>query len=234
MQKILCVEDSKEFQVFLKTALREYDVTFAETITDALQILNSGNSHFDLVLIDISLPDGNGMKILPFIKESPKFRDIPVIVLSGDGDVFTKVTAFGIGADDYVIKPPDMSELRARIAARLRNLKLQQKEKIHIEFENLRIDLQRMSVELINKNSQMIAINLTPLEFKILCLLVNRPGVVFSREHIIDHIWGSETHITTRTVDAHISHLRSKISKSNVEIETVLSFGYKAVSKTES
>lgn len=233
MAKILCVEDSPEFQVFLKETLRDYEVTNVDTIAGALKILDSVESEFEIILIDLSLPDGNGMKILPFIKDSLKYKDVPIIVISGDSSILTKVAAFGIGADDYIVKPPDMSELRARISARLRTGRLLSKDKTSMVFGDLFIDLKRMLVELNTAENRKNVLSLTPLEFKILCLLVNRPENVFSRELIIECIWGVGTHVSLRTVDAHISHLRAKLASSVVEIETALSFGYKAIIKTE-
>lgn len=226
MARILCVEDSSEFQVYLSSILKEHNLTFASTISDSIRMTENGRNNFDLILLDVSLPDGNGMKILPKLKEAMLPRAIPIIILSADNDILTKVAAFGIGADDYISKPPEPSELKARVAARLRWLHSDTNEKSIIEYGDLTIDLEKMTVEI--KGQRPPTVDLTPFEFKILRLLLSRPGQVFSREQIIDRIWGIGKYVTARTVDAHVSHLRKKIAESQIQIETILSVGYRA------
>ncbi len=228
MAKILCVEDSAEFFMYLTSVLKNHSLVQASSINDALKLAETGRDSFDLVLLDVSLPDGNGIKILPVLRESLATQNIPVIVLSSDNDVLTKVAAFGIGADDYVSKPPDPNELIARINARLRTSESFSKNKSRIQIGDLIIDSDRMCVEQSSSKKGMKTIDLTPSEFKILKLVAGRPGMVFTRDQLIDHVWGVGNHITPRTVDAHVSHLRKKIGDSSVKIETVLSVGYKA------
>lgn len=226
MARILCVEDSSEFQLYLSSILKEHNLTFAATISDSIRMTENGRNNFDLILLDVSLPDGNGMKILPKLKEAMLPRTIPIIILSSDNDILTKVAAFGIGADDYISKPPDPSELKARVSARLRWLQSESSEKSIVEYGDLTIDLEKMTVEI--KGKRPPTVDLTPFEFKILRLLLSRPGQVFSREQIIDRIWGIGKYVTARTVDAHVSHLRKKIIDSQIQIETILSVGYRA------
>lgn len=226
MARILCVEDSPEFQVYLSSILKEHNLTFANSISDSIRMTEHGRNNFDLILLDVSLPDGNGMKVLPKLKEAMLPRAIPIIILSSDNDILTKVAAFGIGADDYISKPPDPSELKARVSARLRWLQSDSNEKSMIEYGDLTIDLEKMTVEI--KGANPPNVDLTPFEFKILRLLLGRPGQVFSREQIIDRIWGIGKYVTARTVDAHVSHLRKKIQDSQIQVETILSVGYRA------
>jgi DNA-binding response OmpR family regulator len=227
MNRILCIEDNKEFQIYLTSVLREYSLTHVSTIGEALRLVSNGRDSFDIMLLDINLPDGNGVKALPKLKESNINKMIPIIVISGDNDVLTKVAAFGLGADDYISKPLDPSELKARIEARIRWFKSQVNEKSVVEFGDIKIDTERMVVEKMSESGERTTIDLTPFEFKILRLLVNRPGQVFSRDQIIERVWGVGRHVTSRTVDAHVSHLRKKLDARRVEIETVLSAGYK-------
>ncbi|WP_413586367.1 response regulator transcription factor [Bdellovibrio sp. HCB274] len=228
MAKILCIEDSIEFFIYLTSVLKDHTLTQAESISDAFNIVKTGRDSFDLVLLDISLPDGNGMKILPDLKDSFKAKPVPIIILSTDDDIISKVAAFGIGADDYISKPPNSSELRARVDARLRAVKSYQQNTQQVQLGDLYIDSNRMCVELRNSKAGTVQIELTPFEFKILKILCGRPGQVFSREQLIDQVWGVGKYVTERTVDAHVSHLRKKISDSSVKVETVLSAGYKA------
>jgi DNA-binding response OmpR family regulator len=233
MNRILCVEDSIEYQIYLTGLLKEYNLTFAADAGKALQLTQGGRDQFDLILLDVSLPDGSGIKLLPKLRESFSDYFVPIIILSGDSDIVTKVAAFGVGADDYIIKPTDPSELRVRIEARLRAVQRMSAEKTLIEFGGVRLDMNKMSVEF-NKMGNSVKIELTPFEFKILKLLLARPDQVFSRDVIIDRVWGTDKYITSRTVDTHISHIRKKLDESAVKIETVLSTGYKLVAKDES
>jgi len=228
MAKILCVEDSTEFYIYLSSVLRDHVLIQAESLNDAFKLLQNGRESFDMVLLDISLPDGNGMKALPDFKESFTSRMVPVIILSSDDDVLSKVAAFGIGADDYISKPFDASEFRARIEARLRFSRIFQDNMNQIKIGDLSIDSNNMSVEIQNAKIGRVTVQLTPYEFKILKIVSARPGQVFTRDQLLDQVWGVGKHITQRTVDAHVSHLRKKISNSSVFIETVLSVGYKA------
>ena len=232
MNRILCIEDSIEYQIYLTGLLKNYNLTFAPDAARALQIIENGRDRFDLVLLDVSLPDGNGIKLLPKLRDFFSAHYVPVIILSGDSDIVTKVAAFGVGADDYIIKPADPSELRVRIEARLRNAQMFAIPKNVIEFAGVRLDLDKMTVEFQNEKS-VEKIDLTPFEFKLLKLFLARPDQVFSRDMIIDRVWGVDKFITSRTVDTHISHLRKKLEASSIKIETVLSSGYKLIAKDE-
>lgn len=231
MARILCIEDSREYQIYLSSILKEHSLYFVASVQEALRITESGRDHFELILLDVSLPDGNAIKILPQLKQSLLPAQVPVIVLSADNDIITKVAAFGVGADDYVSKPADPSELRARIDARLRSVKTLMTEKNNLTYGDISIDLDKMTVEIMLKNTKRQSLELTPYEFKILRLLLSRPGQVYTRELIIDRVWGTDKFITARTVDAHVSHLRKKILKSQIQIETVLGTGYKLALK---
>ena len=227
MAKILCVEDNIEFFLYLGSVLKEHTLTQATNLNNAFKLVQNGRESFDLILLDVSLPDGNGIKAISTLKESFPLKNIPIIILSADGDVLSKVAAFGLGADDYVQKPPNSSELKARIEARLRGSLSEQKDKAQVQVGDLVIDSDRMCVELTSVKTGKTLIELTPSEFKLLKLLCARPGQVFTRDHLIDQVWGISKHITQRTVDAHISHLRKKLIQSSVQIETILSVGYK-------
>lgn len=227
MAKILCIEDSLEFFMYLNVVLKEHKLTHATTLNNAFKLVQNGRESFDLILLDASLPDGNGIKAISTLKESFPLRTVPIVVLSADGDVLSKVASFSMGADDYIQKPPDSSELKARIEARLRGANAAQKDKSQIQIGDLVIDSDRMCVEHVNEQGARRLIELTPSEFRLLKLICGRPGQVFTRDHLIDYVWGISKHITQRTVDAHISHLRKKIAGSSVRIETVLSVGYK-------
>ena len=171
MARILCVEDSQEFQIYLSSILKEHTLTFVSNANEALRITKNGRDHFDLILLDVSLPDGNGLKILPRLKETLYPRFVPILILSSDSDIITKVAAFGVGADDYIPKPPDPSELRARIDARLKTAQSLMVKKSTVEFNDVIIDLDKMTVEIL-KNERREPVDLTPYEFKICSAMV--------------------------------------------------------------
>ncbi len=227
MNRILVIDDAQEFQVLLHSFLREYELTEATTVSEAMQIIRTEKSHFDLILLDLSFPDGNGMQVLTSLRESSIYKNTPIIIVSGDSNVLTKITAFGLGADDYMSKPFDYGELKARIATRLRVAKIQHKEKSQFSYGDLSIDSTRMTVSIHKSSTDSLQMTLTPTEYQILLLLAHRPEMVFSREAIIESVWGPGKNVTTRTVDAHICHLRSKLEESKVDIKTVLNSGYK-------
>lgn len=233
MAKLLCIEDNQEFVIYLTSVLKEHTLSFASTLNDAFKYVQNGRESFDLILLDVSLPDGNGIKALAQLKEAFSTKNIPIIILSADSDIISKVAAFGVGADDYITKPPHSAELKARIEARLRTSQAQVKDSQLIKLGNLVIDSDKMNVQ-IQSQEKTETVDLTPSEFKLLKILSARPGQVYSRDYLIDHVWGISKHITERTVDAHISHLRKKITSSNAKVETVLGAGYKIEVKTNS
>ncbi len=220
MRKIACVEDSREYQLLIQDALKGYEVQFVSTLAQARTLFQNETDGFEMLLLDVSLPDGNGIKFLSEIKLT---RDLPVFILTADNDVLSKVAAFGIGADDYIVKPFHALELRARVEAKMRSHQTARESGGAITVGDLAIDAGKMSVT----GDKGQRIDLTPIEFKILHLLARRIGNVYSRAQIMTEVWGDQTHLTDRTVDAHVSHLRKKIAFSRVKITTVLSVGYK-------
>ncbi len=227
MARILCLEDSGEFQIYLSSVLREHTIVFFGTIDDAVRSIEKSSNKYDLLLLDLSLPDGNGAAALPKLRQTLGDQTIPCIIISANADPFSKVAAFGIGADDYICKPPDSNELKARVEAKLRWAASKTSETAVITYEDLTINSDTMVVEIVSPKGIRENINLTPLEFKILKLLLTRPEQVFTRDMIIDRLWGVGKYITERTIDAHVSHLRKKISSSKALISTVLGTGYK-------
>jgi len=147
-----------------------------------LQLTQNARAPFDLVLLDVSLPDGNGIKLVPKLRECFSSQFVPIIVVSGDNDIVTKVAAFGVGADDYISKPADPTELKIRIEARLRNAQLMTAERNIIEFCGVKLDNDKMSVELQTPASIEKA-KLTPFEFKLLRLLLSRPDHLFTKKN---------------------------------------------------
>lgn len=179
----------------------------------------------DLIILDIMLPDWDGFELLKYLKNDPKLKEIPVIMLTARTEEADKVLGLEMGADDYITKPFSPRELVARVKSVLRRYEKTTSEIITYGDE-LVIDLESNQAYLRGQTLQ-----LTATEFKILSLLVSRPGKVFSREEILSHLWGHDKDTLERTVDAHISNLRKKLGELGQSIKNVRGLGYKIEAK---
>lgn len=222
MNSILCVEDNLEIQILVEAALDSHQVTMAPTLADAKSKLEK--QRFDLLILDLELPDGDGMKFLTSLAthEAPP----PVFILTGKSDTANKVIAFSLGVDDFISKPFDPLEFRARVNAKIKKSSVAQDQKAILKLKDLTIDVEKQRVSIAAKGSQD-PISLTSLEFRLLLTFARSPDRVFSRSKLLDTVWGSDIAVTDRTVDTHVGHLRKKISASAVKIETVLNEGYR-------
>ena len=175
-----------------------------------------------IVLLDLMLPDMDGLEICKTLKGDARWSSIPVIMLTARGTEGDKVLGLELGADDYVTKPFSPRELVARVKAVLRR-RLGQADTKKIRIGDvLVIDSDRYEVRVNGK-----AIDLTPTEFRILALLGSNQGRVFARDRILDHLWGHEKAVVDRTVDVHIRNLRQKLGKAASLIRNVRGVGYK-------
>ncbi|MBD3295933.1 MAG: response regulator, partial [Candidatus Omnitrophica bacterium] len=174
----------------------------------------------DLVILDLKLPGMDGFQICERLKADERLAHVPVIMLSGMAGEEEKVSGLDMGADDYVVKPFSPEELRSRIKAVLRRTSGQDVSKVKDIDGILSIDMLKYEVR---ANGEPV--DLTRTEFKILDLLVSRRGQVFSRERILDHLWGEEKVVIERTVDVHIRHLREKLGQAGDLIENVRGVG---------
>jgi two-component system alkaline phosphatase synthesis response regulator PhoP len=177
----------------------------------------------DLVLLDIMLPNEDGMSILKRLRADKKTRDIPVIMVTAKGAEFDKVMGLDSGADDYITKPFGMAELAARVRARLRRVNQTAEAGRHVhEFGRLKLDDVAHSVTVDGEN-----VVLTLKEYELLHFLMENRGAVYSREALLEHIWDYGYTGGTRTVDVHIQTLRSKLGPCGEMIETVRGVGYR-------
>jgi two-component system phosphate regulon response regulator PhoB/two-component system alkaline phosphatase synthesis response regulator PhoP len=175
-----------------------------------------------LVILDLMLPDTDGLEICKYMKREHKWASIPIIMLTAKGEEADRIVGLELGADDYVTKPFSPRELTARVKAVLRRKAgIQDTGQITIG-KILTIDTDRYEVIAGSKR-----IELTPTEFKILALLATRRGRVLTREQILDHLWGHEKSVVDRTVDVHIRNLRSKLGKAGRSIKNIRGVGYK-------
>ena len=176
----------------------------------------------DLLILDLMLPDEDGLEICKTIKQREGMSHIPIIILSAKGEESDKVVGLELGADDYVTKPFSPRELVARVKAVLRRQGEKTDTKRLFVGEDVIIDLQRYEVSIGDAK-----IDLTPTEFKLLSLMASKKGMVFSREQILDYLWGSEKAVIDRTVDMHVKNLRKKLGDNARYIRNVRGIGYK-------
>lgn len=176
----------------------------------------------DLILLDIMLPEEDGITILKKLRYSSQFKSIPTIMLTAKDTEFDVVTGLDAGADDYITKPFGMMALISRIKAVLRRYEKTKDSSEILELGNLKVDVSKHSVFV--KDRQIF---LTVKEFDLLTLLLQNHGKVMTREQILDSVWKIDVDIESRTVDVHIKTLRQKLEDAGELIETVRGVGYK-------
>ena len=179
---------------------------------------------FDLILLDLMLPDGSGLDLCKKIKSNSETEATPIIILTAKDDEVDKVVGFELGADDYVTKPFSVRELILRVKAILKRSDTKTKEVVEVErqFGDLKIDVDSHEVHV---DSQLI--ELTALEFRLLKELVDKRGRVQSRDQLLSEVWGYNAEVTTRTVDTHIKRLREKLGSMGKYVQTIRGVGYK-------
>ncbi len=177
----------------------------------------------DLVLLDIMLPEEDGLEILKKIRRDSKTKSLPVIMLTAKGTEYDQVIGLDCGADDYIAKPFGMMALVARVKAVLRRTKKDGAAEKIITLGELEINSTRHTVMAAGES-----VNLTLKEFELLCLLMENPGIVFTRDQLLNQIWGYSFDGESRTVDVHVRHLRQKLGGCGKYIETVRGIGYRA------
>lgn len=231
MFNILLVEDSDTCRLVATRALNsnEVEITSTSTVTDALSLLRKKT--FDMFLLDLVLPDGDGLDILNVLQTNESLKSKPVLLLTQKEDLASKVSAFSLGADDYLIKPVNPIELRARVEMHLRKLSSNRKELETLKKGALTINIPMMKVSLA-KNGLDESIELTSKEFKILTYLAQNEGKVFTRAELVKAIWGEGTHVVDRTVDSHVCGLRKKIEPFSEYVESIPGSGYRLLVKS--
>ncbi|MBK9040082.1 MAG: response regulator transcription factor [Bdellovibrionales bacterium] len=223
--RILYIEDDPVYHVLVRGTLPGVDLLVVERIKEAERALLS--SQFDAILVDIELPDGNGIDFIFKNISKGILKDIPIVFLTGEPSVSHKVTAFSLGADDFIMKPFEPLELRARLFSKIEKSR---RDMAHSEIRrvgDLTIDFAKCKVFL-DKGEAKEDLQLTLIETRILDLLSRRQEIVFSREKILDIVWPG-TSITDRTVDSHIANLRRKTKGSRVRLVTIKGVGYSIV-----
>ena len=224
MPRILVIEDEPDIQAVLRFALEKdgHQVTVAGNGGDGLQELRRAG--YDLVLLDLMLPDRDGLEVCPIIRSDPSLATTPVIMVTAKGEETDVVVGLGLGADDYVTKPFRTKELLARIKVRLARAREEASDgdRRRLQFQGLVIDPVRHRVVV---DEQAVVLTLT--EFKLLHVLASHAGVAYDRYGLLDRIGDGESVVTDRTIDVHVRNLRAKIKPYDHFVETVRGVGYR-------
>lgn len=217
---ILVIEDSPEYQFLVSKALNHHRIIVVDhpnAVLSALQL-----NQVDLIILDITLPDRDGFSVLQEIQADSHYEFIPVICLTGKDQISDKVTAFSLGADDYIQKPFNPIEFKARIEA-----KLSKKRRAlvkNLELGDIQIDFNSHRVM---TSDGLREITLTQTEFKILTYMGKHLDQVFTREQLLASVWGNDGAVFDRAVDVHICSLRKKLAFYRLQFKSVPGVGYK-------
>lgn len=219
--RILLVDDEKNICELLRLYLKKegYEVIIANNGQEALKKFSEYK--IAAVILDIMMPGMDGVDVL---KEIRKDSDIPVIMLTAKGETIDKVLGLELGADDYIVKPFEPKELIARVKAVLRRSTPKEEPVREVNFPKLNINMDTFELKL---DGQVMKI--PPKELELLFYLCSHPNKVFTRDQLLDRVWGYEVYCDSRTIDVHIKRLREKIDKYSDlwELKTVCRVGYK-------
>ena len=225
--KILVVDDEKDIVDLIAYNLEKegFAVLKAYDGEEALELV--GLEKPRLVILDLMLPGIQGLEVCKFIRKNPETASLPIIMLTAKGEEIDKILGLEMGADDYITKPFSVRELTARVRAVLRRFESQKDidGKETFTFKRLHIDYNTYKVTIDNKE-----IDLSPTEFRLLKFLSQHPGRVYTRDQLLDHVWGDDAFVEPRTVDVHIRRLRVQIEKDSEKPEYILTVrgaGYK-------
>ena len=224
MKNILVVDDEKSIVKGIKFSLEQDDMKVDAAYDGEEALALAKANHYDMILLDIMLPGHNGLEVCRMIRE---FSDVPIIMLTAKGEDMDKILGLEYGADDYITKPFNILEVKARMKAIFRrngkSTSEQDNQKV-IETKGLKIDVDSRRVYIDERE-----VNLTAKEFELVYLLVSKPNKVYSREQLLKTIWGASYPGDARTVDVHVRRLREKIEATPADpkyIHTKWGVGY--------
>ena len=223
MGTILIIEDERDIAEALEYNLRKEGFKINKAYDGRAGLRLAREKCPALILLDLMLPAIDGLEVCKILKKEPKTSGIPIIMLTAKGSEVDKVLGLELGADDYITKPFSLRELIARIKTVLKRYDKQ--ENIAgpvLKFADLEIDKEKHVVKVLGK-----PIDLTAKEFTLLHFLAENKSRVYSRDRLLDRVWGIEVAIETRTVDVHIKKLREKLGKAGKHIKTLRGVGYK-------
>lgn len=220
--RVLVVEDEPAQREVLAYNLEAegFAVSKAENGDDALLYVDEDNP--DIIVLDWMLPGVSGIEICRRLKTRPDTREIPIIMLSARSEEVDRVRELETGADDYVVKPYSVIELMARVRTQLRRVRPAATGQV-LEYDDIRLDSETHRV---TRGAEQL--KLGPTEFRLLSTFMEKPGRVWSREQLLDRVWGRDIYVDTRTVDVHIGRLRKALCQHGGEdpVRTVRGAGY--------
>ena len=220
--KIMVVDDDPNIRELVRLYLEKegFEIVTAERGDEAVKLFRA--SPPNLMLLDVMLPGMDGWQVC---REVRKISNIPIIMLTAKDETFDKVLGLELGADDYIVKPFDMKELVARIKAVIRRFQAADTPEKELVFPGLTINISQYTVTYMGK-----ALDMPPREIELLYFLASHPGMVFTREQLLEQVWGYDYFGDSRTVDVHVKRLREKLSGGEElgwQIKTVWGVGYK-------
>ncbi|GAA3409340.1 response regulator transcription factor [Paenibacillus hodogayensis] len=220
MAKVMIVDDDPYIRELVRFYLREegFEVAEANHGVEALDLMQKGRA--DLIVLDIMMPEMDGWELCQRL--TADYPDVPLLMLTAKGETKHKVKGFQLGTDDYLVKPFDPPELIVRVKALLKRYRIQASHKVHIGY----VELNRQSHEVYRGNER---VTLPLKEFELLFRLASHPGQIFTRNQLIEQIWGGDYDGDERTVDVHIKRLRERFPEelSGLAIITIRGLGYK-------
>ena len=220
--RIMVVDDDPNIRELVRLYLEKegFEIVTAERGDEAVKLFRA--SPPNLMLLDVMLPGMDGWQVC---REVRKISNIPIIMLTAKDETFDKVLGLELGADDYIVKPFDMKELVARIKAVIRRFQVAEAPEKELVFPGLTINISQYTVTYMGK-----ALDMPPREIELLYFLASHPGMVFTREQLLEQVWGYDYFGDSRTVDVHVKRLREKLSGGEElgwQIKTVWGVGYK-------
>ncbi|MED1555040.1 response regulator transcription factor [Bacillus paramycoides] len=216
--RVLVVDDESDMRQLVGMYLDNFGYEWGEAENGKEALRNLEMDHYDFVVLDIMMPEMDGLSVC---KEIRKTSDVPIIFLTAKGEEWNRVNGLRMGADDYIVKPFSPGELIARMEAVLRRYTKQEQQE-EIQFGPILINEKSRRIE---TNGE--SISLTVKEFDLLYFLCQHNGQVFSREQLLEKVWGYDYAGSTRTVDTHVKTMRLKLGESGNYIQTVWGVGYK-------
>jgi DNA-binding response OmpR family regulator len=219
MSRVLVIDDERRIRELLELALAHQGYAVKSAPDGASGLAAAKEFEPDVIVLDVMMPKVDGIALLPMLR---RITDAPVIMLSAKGELDDRVEGLAHGADDYLSKPFELSELVAHIEAKMRRPHLEHAVTV-LEYADLTLDLEKRTA-----SRQGRSLDLSRLEFDLLAALMRRPKRVFTREDLLDLVWGDERDVTEGAVERYISYLRAKVDEGFAQrlIQTVRGVGY--------
>ena len=218
---ILIADDDKNICELVRLYLEKEGYKVTSVYDGDSALANAFRNEYSMIVLDIMMPGKDGFEVL---KEIRKKSNVPVIMLTAKGETLDKILGLEFGADDYIVKPFEPKELVARIKAVLRRVEFKNEPEQKVSFENLTIDMSTYELHLAGK-----PVAIPPKELELLNYLCTHPNKVFTRDQLLNEVWGYDYYVDSRTVDVHVKRLREKIDgvSDKWELKTVWRVGYK-------